>query len=120
CLLVRDTARATERIIARNDLGRRDARELSTRARAASWWQGAARSPVTPYRLGRSRTPVRSNQEFRILAWQCSLAAIGIHFQYSECRPRVGRPLLGHRDDGTVGVHGERIAVFAALARIVE
>jgi hypothetical protein len=42
------------------------------------------------------------------------------HFQNSECRARVGRPVLLQRDDAPVGIHGECIAIFAAFARIVE
>jgi hypothetical protein len=42
------------------------------------------------------------------------------HFQDSECRERVGRPVLQQLDDAPIGVHGERIAGLAARTRIVE
>jgi hypothetical protein len=68
-----------------------------------------------PMKRRRCRSASNNRSDEHILA-----AHVSGHFQDSEYRERVGRPLLDQLYDAPVGVHGERIAGVAALARMSE
>jgi hypothetical protein len=69
-----------------------------------------------------SSDSLRGGAERGAVQYPAILAAhvVSGHFQDSECREREGRLMRGQLDDTPVGIHGERIAGLAALARIVE